>query len=271
MKIHPTAVVDPSADLADSVQIGPYCIVEGDVRIGPGCVLRSHAIVRRYTTMGAGNMVDSFAVLGGEPQDFKFRPETVSYLRIGEGNVFREGVTISRATGEGNATTVGDRTLWMANSHAGHNAAIGDECVFVNDAAIAGHATIGRRVTLSSHVGVHQFTWVGELVMARGHAGISAHTPPFTVVHETNRIAGLNVVGLRRAEGVSDEDRRQIAEAFHLTYRSGLTTPKALERMDACADWGPAAGRFRDFVRRVLSAEGRHHRPLCAMRRTRRA
>src|SRR5574337_350412 len=109
-KIHPTAIVHPAAVLCDGVEIGAYSIVEADVVIGPGSVVRDHAILRRYTAIGQNNIVDSYAVLGGVPQDFKFDPRTVSYLRVGDNNVFREGVTISRATREGNATVVGNRT-----------------------------------------------------------------------------------------------------------------------------------------------------------------
>ena len=125
--IHSTALVDPAAKLADDVEIGPYCLVEADVALGPGTVLRPHAIVRRYTTLGSGNFVDSFAVLGGLPQDLKFKPDTVSFVRIGDNNVFREGVTVSRATGEGHATTVGSGTYWMTGSHAGHDATVHDD------------------------------------------------------------------------------------------------------------------------------------------------
>ncbi|MCK5113998.1 MAG: acyl-[acyl-carrier-protein]--UDP-N-acetylglucosamine O-acyltransferase, partial [Phycisphaerae bacterium] len=118
-KIHATAVVDETAKLGDDVEIGAYAIIEGNVEIGAGTVVRPHALIRRYTIMGEGNYVDSFASLGGEPQDYKFDPNEVSYLRIGDKNIFREGVTISRATGTGEATVVGNGTYWMANSHAG--------------------------------------------------------------------------------------------------------------------------------------------------------
>ena len=266
-KIHPTAEVDSQASLADDVEVGPHCMVEADVKIGAGTVLRSHVIVRRYTSLGSGNFVDSFSVLGGEPQDYKFDPATESYLRIGNDNVFREGVTISRATGDGCVTTVGNGTYWMTNSHAGHNAVVGDETILVNGSALAGHAEVGRKVILSAHAVVHQFCWVGELVMVQGNTGISMHVPPYMLAAmPINRLVGLNLVGLRRAPYLCDEDRRQIKEAFKLTYRSRLTPLQALEKMDSRSDWGEAAGRFRDFVRRVLEAEAPHKRGLCPLR-----
>ncbi|MHC4294631.1 MAG: acyl-ACP--UDP-N-acetylglucosamine O-acyltransferase [Planctomycetota bacterium] len=266
-KIHPTAIVHPEARIADDVEIGPYCVIESDVEIGPGSVLREHVVIRRYVTMGKGNLVDAHTVLGGEPQDLKFDPETVTCLRIGDGNVFREGVTISRGTAANHATIVGDRTYWMAQSHAGHDAIIADEVILANGAAVGGHATIGRKVFLSAYVVVHQFVWVGEGVMSQGITGISAHIPPFTLVVDVNRIVGLNVVGMRRNPELTSEDRKQIKEAFRLTYRSGLAPSKALAEMDGCTDWGPAAGRFRDFIREVVTAEAPYDRGLCPMRK----
>jgi UDP-N-acetylglucosamine acyltransferase len=268
-KIHSTAVVDPSAHLADDVEIGPHCVVEADVVIGPGTVLREGVVVRRYTTLGAGNLVDSYTVLGGEPQDLKFDRNTRSSLRIGDRNTFREGVTISRATGEGCQTLVGNNTYWMAGAHAGHNAVIEDRVILVNGSAIAGHAVIGARAIISCHVAVHQFCWVGELVMSQGNGAASAHVPPYTVFSDVNRLVGLNVVGLRRAPDITDEDRRQIKEAFNITYRSGLSRAETLAKMDACTDWGAAAGKFREFIRRVFTAKKPYNRPLCAMRKRR--
>jgi len=265
-KIHPMAVVDAAARIADDATIGAFCVVEADVEIGPGTELRPHAVVRRYTTLGAGNMVDSFAVLGGLPQDLKFDPATPTYLRIGEGNIFREGVTISRATRPGGATTVGSRTYWMTGSHAGHDSTVEDNVILTNHAAVAGHATIGRRVILSANVVVHQFCWVGEMVMTQGYAGASTHVPPFCLLAGINHVAGLNAVGLRRATDITDEDRRQIKEAFRLTYRAGLTPAMALAEMDGWADISPAAAKFRQFLREVLTAEKPYKRPLCPHR-----
>ncbi|MCK4602072.1 MAG: hypothetical protein KAU28_06375, partial [Phycisphaerae bacterium] len=162
---------------------------------------------------------------------------------------------------------VGNRTYWMAGAHAGHNAVIADDVILVNGAAAGGHATIGRRAILSVHVAIHQFCWVGEMVMTQGNSGFSTHLPPYTLAADINHVIGLNSIGLRRAEDLTDEDRRQIKEAFSLTYRSGLTTSKALEKMDACSDWGEAAGKFREFVRKVLAAEPPYNRGLTPLRR----
>ncbi len=268
-KIHPTAVINPAAIIADDVEIGPGCVVESDVEIGPGCVLREYVIVRRHTTLGTDNLVDAHTVLGGEPQDLSFDPKTVSHLRIGDGNVFREGVTISRGSKAGGATVIGNRSYWMACSHAGHDAIVEDDAVLANSALLAGHCRIGRRTFLSAHVVVHQFVWVGEGVMTRGNSGIGTHVPPFCMVAGINHIHGLNSIGLRRNPEITTEDRRQIKEAFKLTYRSGLLTTDALARMDECADWGEPAQRFRQFIRDVIEAKKPYNRSLCPMRSTR--
>ena len=266
-KIHPTAIAHPTAVLCDDVEIGAYSIVEVDVVIGPGSVLREHAILRRFTTIGQNNMVDSYAVLGGVPQDFKFDPRTVSYLRVGDNNVFREGVTISRATDGGEATIVGNRTYWMTAAHAGHNAVVEDNAILVNGSALAGHTVLGRGAILSAHVVVHQFCWVGEGAMSQGNAATSMHIAPFTIFANVNNVVSLNVIGLRRAQEIAQEDRRQVREAFYLTYRSSLTLSDALRAMDERTGWGPAATGFRDFVRRVRSAQPPYNRGLCPMRR----
>lgn len=262
-KIHPTAVVQPTAAIADGVEIGAYAIIEDDVIIGPGSVVRPHAVVRRYTTMGAENFVDSHAVLGGDPQDIKYDPRTVSFLEIGDRNVFREGVTVSRATGNGRKTIVGNNTLWMANSHAGHNSIIHDHVILVNGALVAGHCTIGRGAILPANGAVHQFCWVGENVMFQGGAFVSMHVPPYVVCSGANNVVAINVVGLKRRPDITPKDRREVKEAFTMTYQSGLKLSQAWEEMNQNSDWGAAARVFRDFIGQVLAAGPPYNRGLC--------
>lgn len=264
-KIHPTAVIDSSARIGDDAEIGPWCVVEADVTLGARCVLRPHVVVRRYTSMGTDNHVDSFTVLGGEPQDLKFDPATVSYLQIGDHNVFREGVTISRATTPDSATRVGNHTYWMTASHAGHDATVEDNVILINGAAIAGHATVQRGAILSAHAGVHQFCWIGEMVMAQGHASLNTHVTPYTMVVGLSNAIGLNTVGMRRA-GIGAPERQEVKDAFTILYRSGLTVGGALDEMDKHAEWGEAAGKFREFVRKVINAKRPFKRPLCKHR-----
>jgi UDP-N-acetylglucosamine acyltransferase len=223
-------------------------------------------MIRRYTTLGERNVVHPFVVLGGEPQDYGHDPSVRSTLRIGGGNVFREHVTINRATGEDKATVVGDNNYFMAYSHAGHNAEIGSNCILVNGAAMGGYAVLEDRAILSAHVVVHQFCRVGTMVMTQGNSATSAHLPPYCMLADVNKVVGLNKIGLRRSDALDAEDRRQITEAYGLLYRSGLPTSKALAEMDAHSEWGAAADRFRQFVRFSLTADPPYNRGLCVAR-----
>jgi UDP-N-acetylglucosamine acyltransferase len=257
--------VDPRAHLGDDVEVGPGCIIEPDVEIGAGTVLREYAIIRRYTTLGRGNYVDTGCVLGGLPQDLKFSPQTVTYLKIGDNNVFRERVTISRATKPGGATTVGSGTYWMESSHAGHDSAVHDGAILVNGSALAGHTVLERKATISAHTGIHQFCWVGEMSFGQGNSACTQHVPPFVMWAGRNQVIGLNVVGMRRA-GLSAQDRAEVKEAFSILYRRGLPMNKVLEVMDQCKDWAPAAASFRQFVRRVHQAARPFNRGLMRAR-----
>lgn len=262
--INPTAEVHPSAKLANDVEVGAFAVIEDTVQIGSGCVIRPHAIIRQYTTMGSNNYVDSFVVLGGEPQDLKFDRNTISYLEIGDNNTFREGATISRATGEGKKTVVGNNTLWMSNSHAGHNSIIHDNVILVNGSLVAGHCTIGKGTILPANGAIHQFCWVGENAMFQGGAFASMHVPPFVVCSSHNNVVALNSVGLRRRPDLTPNDRQEIKETFKIVYRSGYSLKQALDEMDKFRDWGLAAGLFRDFIRKVVEAEPPHNRGLCS-------
>lgn len=266
-KIHPTAVVDPAAVLADDVEVGAGAVVEAGVTVGAGTVLRPHSVVRRGTTLGKNNLVDSFAVLGGDPQDLGFDRKTDTFVRVGDGNTFREGVTISRATKPGEATVIGSRNYWMANSHAAHDCVVGDDCVIVNAVLLAGHVVVGDRTILAGATMVHQFTWIGEGVMTQGGSGFGMHLPPYALAAGVNEVVGLNSIGIRRNPTLTNEDRKQIKEAFRITYRSNLSPAAAVAEMDKAAGWGAPAGRFRDFVRRVVSAEKPRNRGLCPRRR----
>jgi len=264
-KIHPTALVDASAELADDVEIGPFCVVDRDVKLGPGAVLREGVTIRRYTSLGEGNFVDAWTVLGGEPQDLKFHASTVSYLEIGDHNVFREHVTISRATAPGGKTIIGNHGYWMVGAHAGHEAVVGDYCILINGAKLAGHTRLGKRCVLSAGAVVHQYCRVGDGAMFQGNSATSQHVPPFVTCISVNNVVGLNMVGMRRWPGMTSEDRAQVKEAFHIFYRGGKGAADALREMDARTDWGAAAASFREFVREALTAEPPYARGLVGM------
>jgi UDP-N-acetylglucosamine acyltransferase len=230
MKIHPTAIISPRASLSDGVIIGPYAVVEDDVVIGAECEVSPYAIIKRYTKMGRGNRIFEHAVVGGEPQDVKFKGET-SYLSIGNNNLIREGVTLNRACGERESTLIGSSNLFMIGVHVAHNCVVGDHNIFANSAAVAGHVTIEDHVFLSSNVGAHQFVRMGRYAMVGGKSKIVQDVLPFFITDgNPSRVRGLNSVGLRRA-GFSTEERRALKNAYRLLFRSRLALEDALREM----------------------------------------
>jgi UDP-N-acetylglucosamine acyltransferase len=221
--IHPTAVVHPGAKLGAQVTVGPYSIIESDVEIGDGCQIGPHTVIHSYVRMGALNTVHPHVVLGGLPQDLSFDPDAETYLEIGEGNTFREGVTISRATARGGATRLGSRNYLMNNSHLGHDCVLGDHNILASGATLGGHVRVGDRVFFGGGVMVHQYCRVGGFAMLQGLAGINKDVIPFTLVGgRPGKHYRLNVVGLRRA-GIEGERMRALSTAFRrLRCREGL-------------------------------------------------
>lgn len=252
--IHPTAIVDSTAQLADGVRIGPYAVIQAETVLGEGCQVLAGAVIGPYTTLGRGCVVHPYAVLGGDPQDFKFDPAGKTYLRVGDECIFREYVTVSRGTGATGLTSIGNKCFFMAYSHIGHDCKIADEVIMANGAAAAGHVEVGSKAYLSAHVVIHQFCWVGEMVMTRGNSAASQHLPPYTLLKGPNEIMGLNVIGMRRA-GFSSADRVQVKQAYQVFFRGGMGGNAALAEMDKHADWGAPAVKFREFIRRALAAQ----------------
>jgi UDP-N-acetylglucosamine acyltransferase len=178
MTIHPTAVVDSSAELAPDVAIGPYCVIGRDVVIGRGTRLESHVVIEPYTTLGEECQVRQGTVLGGPPQDHKFRGER-SYLVIGNRNIIREFVTIHRASGEDEATRIGDDNMIMAYCHVGHNVWLGNGIIMANQVGMSGHCLVEDRVVFGGIVGLHQFVRIGKFAMIGGMSKVVMDVPPF--------------------------------------------------------------------------------------------
>jgi UDP-N-acetylglucosamine acyltransferase len=265
--IDPTAFVHPTACIGDGVTIGRFAFVGPHCVIGAGSALMHNATVLAQTTLGANNAVHPGAVLGGDPQDRAFDPRMPGRLVIGDNNIFREAVTISRSTGDDRPTRIGNGCMFMANSHAGHNALVADNVVLVNSAVLAGWTEVGSNSTLSGFCGVHQFCRVGEGVMFRGGAIATKHIPPFVVLTEFNQIAGLNRVGIRRNQSLSPQERSDIRTAYRAYYQGPLTRPlkdrlAALESLELA----PAAERFRTFIVECANAEGRFRRGIAGRR-----
>ncbi|MCA9213016.1 MAG: acyl-ACP--UDP-N-acetylglucosamine O-acyltransferase [Planctomycetales bacterium] len=230
--IHPTAVIAPHVQLGSDVKIGPFCVIEERVTIGPGCRLESHVVVKSDTELGANNYVGESAVLGGVPQHARC-PSEIGKLVIGDGNTFREYVTIHRALSSGTVTQIQNGSLFMVNAHVGHDCVIGNQAIVANNVMLAGHVTIGDRAYISGSVGIHQFCRVGAFAMVGGLARITKDVPPFvTVDGETNRVVGLNLVGLRRA-GFDLNAIRDLKTAYRIAYRSGLRWTEMLDTLAA--------------------------------------
>jgi UDP-N-acetylglucosamine acyltransferase len=230
VSIHPTAVISPRARLGDRIKIGPFAVIEDDVVIGDDCEIASHAVIKQFTTLGRGNRVFEHAVLGGLPQDVKFKGER-SRLVIGDDNLIREGVTLHRANGEDEATRIGSRNFLMIGVHVAHNCVVGDDNIFANEAALAGHIRIEDHVFLSNNVGAHQFVRMGRYAMVGGKSKIVQDVLPFFITDgNPPRVRGLNSVGLRRA-GFSSEERRMLKNAYRILFQSRLPLEDALSEM----------------------------------------
>ncbi len=246
--IHPTAVIDPEAQLAPDIQVGPYAIIEGPVEIGPGTVIEAHSCITGPLTMGSNNHVGYGAVLGKNPQHRAYCGESTS-VRIGNDNVFREFVTVHRGTVQGRGVTeVGDRNMFMVGSHLGHDAQVGDGCTIVNNALVAGHVTLCDGCVLSGHSAVQQRVRIGRLAMLGGMGATSKDIPPFILQQGQNCVTGLNVIGLRCA-GCSSDAIHALRQCFRIFFREGRSQSAALERIEG--DLGSIAevAEFVSFVR----------------------
>jgi UDP-N-acetylglucosamine acyltransferase len=260
MTIHPTAAVDPDAELGREVIVGPYAVIEAGARIGDRCIIQAHAIVGRHVTMGNGNLVGYGAVLGGDPQDLALHPRTQSEVRIGHDNRIREYCTIHRGTDEGSATTIGDRCFLMTGAHVGHNVEMGNDVILASNVLLGGRVTVQDRVFLGGGSVFHQHVRIGRLAICQGISGFSKDIPPFTMAVGRNLVAGLNVVGLRRA-GLGIDQRAGIKRAFDLVYRSGRNVGQALAAAEELS-WTAEGREFLDFV------AGAKQRGICALTRS---
>lgn len=255
-KVHPTAVVSPEVQMHDSVEIGPYAVVEagagGKVVLDEGVTLASHCVVRAFggpVHIGSGTRVASGAVIGGDPQDFKFTPGSpTAGVRVGSNCILREHVTIHMATKLDTPTTIGDRVLMMASSHAGHDATVGNDVILANSALLAGHSKVGDRANISGCAALHQFNRVGRLGFVSGGSAFSTDVPPFCVGWGRNRIHGINLVGLRRT-GTPREHIRKVLWAFVKAFRPSLPKPEQLAILDEIGQDCPPVAEMAEFVR----------------------
>ena len=247
--IHPTAILEGNIKIADnaSVEIGPYAVLRGDITVGSGTRIGPHACLEGIVQLGEDNTIGHGAVLGGVPQDLGFDSETTSGVRIGNGNTIREHVTIHRSSHEGGMTVLGDRNFLMVGCHLGHDVQTGDDNVLANNVLLAGHVALGNHVFLGGGSVFHQFIRIGDRSIVQGNAGISQDLPPFVMAHGINLVAGLNVIGLRRA-GVTNHRRAQLKQAFDLVYLARLPMNEILHMADD-PSWTDEASQFLAFFR----------------------
>jgi UDP-N-acetylglucosamine acyltransferase len=257
MKIHPSAIIEPGAQIGENVEIGPFCYVCNNVEIGDDCKLAAHAIVLPHTKIGRGCAIHSNAVLGDLPQDVSFRDE-ISYVVIGDRCQIREGVTIHRGTKAGTVTQVGNNCMLMANSHLAHNVQLGNDVIVANGALLAGYVQVGDRAFISGNCLVHQFARVGRLVMMSGGSATQRDIPPFCMTRNqsTDSVMGLNSIGLRRA-GIGSEDRLALKRAFKVLYKSGLLVPEAVMRLEEDFH-NPLVQEICDFIKSSQRGICRH-------------
>jgi UDP-N-acetylglucosamine acyltransferase len=227
--IHPTALVDPKAELADDVSVGAYAVIGADVQIGAGCQIGSHVIIEGPTTLGERNTVAHHAVLGSDSQDMKFSGGD-TYLKIGDDNIIREFATINRATEPGTTTVIGNNNRLLSYIHVAHNCTLGDNIIMSNVASLAGHVVIQNNAVLGGLVAVHQHCRLGELCFVGAGAKVVKDVPPFCIVDGVPaKLAGLNRIGLRRHEW-SSERIDQIQRLLVMLFRRRRNIKLALEQ-----------------------------------------
>lgn len=260
MKIHPTAIVSPAARLGEEVEIGAYACIGEEVEIGARTVVQAHAVLDGIVRLGEDNFVGYGAIIGAAPQDLSFKRGTRSGVEIGRGNIIREQATIHRGTAADSFTTIGDENFLMAGAHVGHNCAIGSKTIIANNCLLGGHVTLEDSVFLGGGCVFHQFTRVGRLAITQGTSGFGKDLPPYVIGAGVNKVAGLNVVGLKRA-GFGPAERAEIKAAFRLLYESGLNVSQALAEASR-REWSAPAQAFFDFVSAAKK------RGICGLRRT---
>ena len=256
LTIHPTAVIDPEAEIAPDVEIGPYAVIEGSVRIGRGSKVWPHAYLVGPLEIGEGCQVHVGAVLGHLHQ--ALREPQAGGVRVGNRTVIREYASVHRASQEGTWTSIGSDCLLMGFSHVAHDCHIGNRVIVSNGTLIAGHVTVEDRAILSGNVAVHQFVRIGTLAMVGGLSRVNRDVPPYLLVKGDSEIWAINTVGLKRAN-VPEPVRVKIHEAYRLLYRSGLNTTQALKAIQGMDGRPAEVEHLARFVQDSRRGICRHH------------
>ncbi|GAB1256759.1 acyl-ACP--UDP-N-acetylglucosamine O-acyltransferase [Aurantivibrio plasticivorans] len=247
--IHPTAIIDPKAKLADDVEVGPWTTIGPNVEIGSGTRIESHVIIKGPTHIGSGNHIFQFSSIGEDPADKKYQGEDTR-LVIGDNNVIREGVTLHRGTVQDRSeTTIGNDNLIMAYVHIGHDSVVGNHCVLVNNTALAGHIIVSDWAVLSGYTLVHQFCKIGAHSFTGMGTAVGKDIPAYVVVTGNPAEAkSINSEGLRR-RGFSKESITAINKAYKILYRRGLTLEEAILQLQDMATDVPEINALIDSLR----------------------
>jgi UDP-N-acetylglucosamine acyltransferase len=230
--IHPTAIVDPAAEMGRGVEIGPYSVIEKDVFIGEGTRIGPHVIIREGARIGKECQVFQFASIGEAPQFLGYKGEK-TFLQVGDHNIMREFVTLHRGTVKGGGKTViGDNNYLMAYAHVAHDCQIGNEVVMANGASLGGHIVIENGAIIGGLAAIHQFCRVGTYAIIGGLTGVLMDIPPYTKAQgDRAKLFGLNTIGLKRAN-FSEETLKALKKAYRIIFRSGLTLAKATKAVE---------------------------------------
>jgi len=230
VEIHPTAIVDSTAELGAGTIVGPYCIIASDVVLGEKCWLQNHVTLAGPMRVGRENKFYAYCSIGQQTQDLKYAGEP-THLEIGDGNTFREFCTVNRSTKGDGKTRVGNRGNFLAYSHIGHDCQVGDSVVFSNNGTLAGHVEVGDHAVMGGLTAVHQFCRIGRFAITGGCSKIVQDVPPFLIADgNPAEIRGINLVGLER-KNFPPESVKQIKEAFRLIFRSKYNRRQAIEAM----------------------------------------
>ncbi len=247
--IHPTAVIDPNAILADDVEVGAFTIIDAKVRIGPGTKIGPHAVITGRTTIGKNNHIFQFTSIGEQPQDKKYAGEDTELI-IGDNNTIRELCTLNRGSAQGGGVTrIGDNNWIMACVHIAHDCILGNDIIMANNASLAGHVTIGNYAILSGYSLIHQFCSVGEHSFTSYASYVNQSIPPYvTVAGEKARVKGINTEGLKR-RGYTAEQINQVRRAYKALYREGKPLEEAKEVLAEMAVNSPEVQPMVDFLK----------------------
>jgi UDP-N-acetylglucosamine acyltransferase len=256
--VHPTAIVDAGAQLGDGTTVGPYSIIGPHVVTGKDNWIGPHVVLEGHTNLGDGNKLFQFCSVGSQPQDLKYKGEA-SELKIGNHNIIREFVTLQPGTaGGGMLTSIGDRNLFMANTHVGHDSIVGNRCILANSAGLSGHVTLGDGVIIGGLSGIHQFVRIGDIAMIGAGAMVTEDIPPFCMAQgDRAKIQGLNRLGLER-NGASQDEVAMLRKVYRTVFRSqsGGGTPLVFkERVEGARLLAAGTPRAEAFVAFLASSE----------------